>query len=83
MSLLEINGLCKRYPTFFLDEISMKIDGGCVTGLIGRNGAGKTTLIKSMLNLVHPTSGSVRIFGMELSEHETEIKQRIGYARAA
>lgn len=80
MSLLEINGLCKRYPTFFLDGISLKIDGGCVTGLIGRNGAGKTTLIKSMLNLVHPTSGSVRIFGMELTKHETEIKQRIGYA---
>ena len=80
MSILEINGLCKRYPTFFLDGISLKIDGGCVTGLIGRNGAGKTTLIKSMLNLVHPTSGSVRIFGMELAEHETEIKQRIGYA---
>ena len=33
-----------------------------------------------MLNLVHPTSGSVRIFGMELTKHETEIKQRIGYA---
>lgn len=80
MSILEINGLCKRYPKFFLDGISLKIDGGCVTGLIGRNGAGKTTLIKSMLNLVHPTSGSVRIFGMELGEHETEIKQRIGYA---
>lgn len=49
-------------------------------GFIGRNGAGKTTAIKSILNLVHPDAGNVRILGMDYLDNEDEIKQRIGYA---
>lgn len=45
-------------------------------GFIGRNGAGKTTTMKSILNLVHPDSGSIRFFGLDMPAHEFEIKQR-------
>ena len=45
-----------------------------IVGFIGRNGAGKTTTIKSILNLTKADSGSVSIFGMDLYEHEIEIK---------
>ncbi len=48
-------------------------------GFIGRNGAGKTTTMKSMLNLVHPDSGAIQFFGMDLQAHEFEIKQRISF----
>ena len=78
--IAEVNGLVKKYPSFTLSDVSFSLDRGRITGFIGRNGAGKTTTIKSMLNLVRPDSGKVSFFGIPLSGHETEIKQRIGYS---
>ena len=49
-------------------------------GFIGRNGAGKTTTLKAILNMVPIKEGTVEYFGLDLKEHETAIKQRIGYA---
>lgn len=79
-TVLKIDGLTKEYPKFKLDNISFEIESGKIMGLIGRNGAGKTTTMKSILNLIHTNSGNIEFFGMKLSEHEDEIKQRIGYA---
>ena len=78
--VLEINNLTKKYSAFELKSISFQIKAGEVTGFIGRNGAGKTTAIKSILNLVHPDAGNVRILGMDYLDNEDEIKQQIGYA---
>ncbi len=80
MSLVEVDHLSKVYPSFRLNEVSFTLEAGRIAGFIGRNGAGKTTTIKSMLNLVHPTGGSVRYFGMPLSGNEAEIKRRVGYS---
>ena len=77
-SILEVNGLVKRYPAFFLDNISFSLPEGCVTGFIGANGAGKTTTIRSILNLAHKDAGTIKIFGLDAEEHEKEIKDRIG-----
>ncbi|MDE6675297.1 MAG: ATP-binding cassette domain-containing protein, partial [Acetatifactor sp.] len=78
--VLRICNLCKQYPSFRLQEVSFAVEKGTIMGFIGRNGAGKTTTLKSIMNLVHPDSGEIRFFGMELGEREQEIKQRIGYA---
>lgn len=78
MSILEVRDLRKKYPSFELN-VSFSLEQSRITGLIGRNGAGKTTTLKSMLNLVHPDSGGVRFFGMDFSDNELEIKQRIGF----
>lgn len=78
--ILEVNNLIKVYPTFELKPVSFHIKAGEVMGFIGRNGAGKTTTLKSILNLVHPDAGSVRILGMDYLDNEDEIKQQIGYA---
>lgn len=78
--VLSICNLCKQYPAFRLQEVSFAVEKGTIMGFIGRNGAGKTTTLKSIMNLVHPDSGEIRFFGMELGEREQEIKQRIGYA---
>ncbi len=83
MAVLEVLGLCKRYPAFLLDDVSLSLERGHIMGLIGRNGAGKTTTLKSIFNLVHPDGGTIRIFGMDMPENEREIKQRIGYAGGA
>lgn len=80
MSIVEVNDLCKTYPAFRLNSVSFALTEGRIAGFIGRNGAGKTTTIKSMLNLVHADSGQVSYFGLPLHDHETEIKQRIGYS---
>ena len=80
MSIVELRNVCKNYPAFQLKNVSFSLEAGKITGFIGRNGAGKTTTIKSMLNLIHTDSGEISYFEMPLSEHETEIKQRIGYS---
>ena len=77
-SILEVNGLVKRYPAFFLDNISFSLPEGCVLGFIGANGAGKTTTIRSILNLAHRDAGTIKIFGLDTVKHEQEIKDRIG-----
>jgi len=80
VSIVEVDRLCKEYPSFRLNEVSFSLEKGRIAGFIGRNGAGKTTTIKSMLNLVHPSSGQVRYFGLPLTGNEAEIKRRIGYS---
>ena len=80
MSILEVNRLCKKYPSFLLDNASFRLEQGKITGFIGRNGAGKTTTLKSILGFVRPDSGNVSFFGMPFHGNELEIKQNIGYA---
>ena len=80
MSIVEVRGIWKAYPSFRLKDVSFSLEEGKITGFIGRNGAGKTTTIKSMLNLVHTDSGEIRFFDLPLPAHEKEIKQRIGYS---
>ena len=83
MPVLEVHGLCKTYPKFRLQNVSFSLEKGRIMGLIGRDGAGKTTTLKSLLNLVHPDCGTRTFFGLDLAQHEQEIKCRIGYAGGA
>ncbi|MBR7082185.1 MAG: ABC transporter ATP-binding protein [Oscillospiraceae bacterium] len=83
MGVAEIRGLCKEYPAFKLRDVSFDLNSGRISGFIGRNGAGKTTTIKSILNLVHPSDGEIRYFGLPLLGNEAEIKKRIGYSTGA
>ena len=78
MNTLEVAGLCKTYPAFRLQDISFSVEPGAIMGFIGRNGAGKSTTLKAMLNLVHPDSGTVRMFGMDFYENELACKQALG-----
>jgi ABC-2 type transport system ATP-binding protein len=77
MEVLSVRNLNKKYAKFQLRDVSFSMKQGRIMGFIGRNGAGKTTTMKSMLNLVHADSGSVQLFGMEMKDHELEIKQRV------
>lgn len=78
MSILQIEGLNKRYPTFHLKDVSFSLETGYIMGFIGANGAGKTTTLKSMVNLVQKDSGTVKILGKDFSQHELELKQNLG-----
>lgn len=60
MSIISINNVKKRFKeNTVLNNVSLEIEKGTVTGLIGRNGSGKTVLMKCILGLVSPTSGSI------------------------
>ena len=78
-TVLELRGLCKEYPAFRLRDVGFSLSRGRIMGFIDRNGAGKTTTLKSMLNIVHPSAGEVRFFGLDFPAHEQEIKRRIAF----
>ncbi len=80
MSIVNVQGLVKKYPSFELKDVSFSLDSGRITGFIGRNGAGKTTTIKSMLGMIHTDSGTIDYFDKPFPGNEAEIKRRIGYS---
>ncbi|MDE5854162.1 MAG: ABC transporter ATP-binding protein [Ruminococcus sp.] len=65
MNVIEVKNLTKKYKGFTLENLSLTLQGGCIMGLIGENGAGKSTTIKSILGIIHPDSGGIKIFGKE------------------
>ncbi len=77
--VVAMEGVRKRFgPVEAVRSISLKIASGECVALLGPNGAGKTTTIKMLLGLVIPDSGSMEVFGLELSRHLREIKHRMG-----
>lgn len=79
-TVLKIENLNKTYPSFSLKDVSFEVKPGEIMGFIGRNGAGKTTTLKSIMNLIHYESGKITAFDLDMTEHELENKQRIGFA---
>lgn len=77
--LMSIEHLQKNYKDFSLD-VSMELEEGQITGLIGANGAGKTTTFKAILGLVYPDAGQICIFDKNLEEITAREKARIGAA---
>ena len=80
MNILNINNITKEYPGFKLNNVSFQVAKGTIMGFIGRNGAGKSTTLKAILNMVHADDGSVSYFDLDMKDHESKIKQRIGFA---
>lgn len=71
---IEINGLSVSYDSKrVLTNIFLQIENGSLTGVIGPNGAGKSTLFKSILGLVEPNAGVIRIFGKEIRTQRKRI----------
>ena len=79
MTILKVEGLCKAYPEFALQDVSFSMESGSVMGFIGRNGAGKTTTLKSLLHLVHPDAGRITLLGKDMDRDEQEIRRSIGF----
>jgi ABC-2 type transport system ATP-binding protein len=78
---ISVSNLKKQYGktnSFTLNGISFDVKYGTVFGFLGPNGAGKTTTLKVLTTLLNPTSGSVFIFGKDVTKKQSEIKKRIG-----
>lgn len=80
MNIIEINNLTKTYgKSRGISDVSFNVEEGEIFGFIGPNGAGKSTTIRTLLALIHPTSGSATIFGKDCIKSAPEIAKEIGY----
>ncbi|GID26557.1 ABC transporter ATP-binding protein [Paractinoplanes brasiliensis] len=80
MTIIATQSLTKTYGggVTALSELTVDVEAG-VIGLVGANGAGKSTLIKIMLGLTAPTSGEVRVFGLDPVTDTDKVRARVGY----
>ncbi len=79
--VLQATNLSKRFGDFTaVDGISFSIEPGEILGVLGPNGAGKTTTIQMLLGLVTPTTGSIQMFGLDLSTHREAILQQVNFS---
>jgi ABC-2 type transport system ATP-binding protein len=75
--VLELREVTKFYGTFkAVDDVSFSLRAGTICGFLGPNGAGKTTTIRMILEILKPTSGTIRVLGHSSA---LEVRQRIGY----
>ncbi|WP_292591920.1 MULTISPECIES: ABC transporter ATP-binding protein [unclassified Mesotoga] len=74
---------CKKLTKAFdkspvVDEVDLLVNSGEIYGFLGPNGAGKTTTIRMLTGTLRPTSGEIKILGMNYSNNELQIKSKIG-----
>lgn len=80
MNIVKVSNLTKYYGKFKgIEDINFTVEEGEIFGFIGPNGAGKSTAIRSMLNLITPTSGNISILDMDSQKNYKLLKNLIGY----
>src|SRR5947209_20172562 len=77
--MLEVQGLAKRYgDVLALKDLSVSVDEGQCLVLLGRNGAGKTTALRCMAGVLVPTSGVVKVDGIDAADDPAAVRARVG-----
>ncbi len=77
--MLEVEGLAKRYgDVLALRDLTVTVQEGACLILLGRNGAGKTTALRCMAGVLAPTSGTVRVDGLDAGEDPDVVRARVG-----
>lgn len=80
MSVIDVKNLKKYFgKTHAVDDVTFQVEKGEVFGFLGPNGAGKTTTIRCLMNFLHPSSGEIKIFGMNTKNDSIKILQNVGY----
>lgn len=78
--MIKFEGMTKYYgDVCAVDNITFEVKKGEILGLLGPNGAGKTTTYRILTGYLRPTSGTVKVKGLDISEDINEIKKLIGY----
>ena len=78
--VVEVRRLTKRYGgARGVDDLTFEVAAGEAFGFLGPNGAGKTTTIRTLLDFIRPTSGSVRVFGLDPRREGVRVHRRVGY----
>lgn len=77
---IEIQELTKWYGALqALKGVDLNVVGGEILGFLGPNGAGKTTTIRCMLDQIRPSSGTIRVLGLDPQRHPTRVQEKVGY----
>lgn len=80
MNAIETHQLTKYYGKIRgITDLSLTVKQGEFFGFIGPNGAGKSTTIRLLMGLIHPTSGTGRLLGMDVARNQSKIREGIGY----
>jgi ABC-2 type transport system ATP-binding protein len=78
-AVIETDHLTKSYGgARGIEDLSLTVRRGDIFGFLGPNGAGKTTTIRTLLDLLHPTAGSARLFGCDSRRDSRAIRARLG-----
>lgn len=81
--VIEIHNLKKTFGSFAaVKDISFTVNEGEIVGMLGPNGAGKTTTLAMMLGIIAPTSGSIRLFGLDFATNRETILGKMNYSSA-
>ena len=79
MPALELESLTKRFgDKTAVEALSLSLKPGAFLGLLGRNGAGKSTTLKMVTGLLKPSSGHIRVLGLDLASDPLAVKRQIG-----
>jgi len=79
VAAIETEGLTKFYGARRgIEDVTVAVEAGEVFAFLGPNGAGKTTTIRTLLDLLHPSAGSARIFGLDSHRGSVAIRARLG-----
>jgi len=80
-AVIEVSGLTKRFgPVTAVDDLSFTVRAGLTTALLGGNGAGKTTTIAMLLGLLLPTSGTIRVLGVDMRTARYDVLPRLNFS---
>jgi ABC-2 type transport system ATP-binding protein len=78
--LIEVEGLTRYYGDFAaVTDLSFRVEPGEVVGMLGPNGAGKTTTLRSLVGIIRPTRGTIRICGHDLATNAIAAKQQLAF----
>jgi ABC-2 type transport system ATP-binding protein len=78
-AVIETDRLTKRYgEARGIEDVTLRVEAGEVFGFLGPNAAGKTTTIRTLLDLLHPTSGTACLFGLDSRRDSLAIRARLG-----
>lgn len=77
---IDVSRLCKTYDSHkAVDDLSFQVYGGEIFGLLGPNGAGKSTTLRTLITLLHPTSGTATVMGYDTVREADKVRTVIGY----
>ncbi len=77
--VIELDGVCKRFgERLAVDQFDLAVPAGSCFGLLGPNGAGKTTLLRMIYGVTRPSTGTVRVFGLDVARDPRPVRARLG-----
>src|ERR1700687_311896 len=78
-TIVEVDCVSKRFgERLAVDRLSLTVPAGVCFGLLGPNGAGKTTTLRMIYGVTRPSSGTIRVFGIDISRDPRAVRERLG-----